>query len=53
MGNDWEPFITIKTFGYEQWLGSEADNLCKRPAITWLPSTDLAAALQAELDKQE
>ncbi len=53
MGNDWAPFITIKTSFYEQWLGSEADNLCKRPAITWLPAKDLAAALQKKIDEQK
>jgi hypothetical protein len=53
MKNDWVPFTTIKTSGYEQMLGSIAESLCQRSAITWSPGSDLAAALQTELGKQK
>jgi hypothetical protein len=32
---EWMPFATIKTSGYEQWLGAQAVGLCQRPSITW------------------
>ena len=47
---EWIPFTTIKTFGYEQWLGFQASALCQRSSITWHTSGDLSALLQTELD---
>jgi hypothetical protein len=46
---EWTPFATIKTSGYEQWLGAQAINFCKGFPITW-DRGDLSSALQARLD---
>jgi hypothetical protein len=40
---EWTPFATIKTSGYEQWLGAQA------ASITW-DKGDLSAVLQSRLD---
>ena len=31
----WIPFVTIKTSGYEQYLGGQATDFCKRSDIAW------------------
>jgi hypothetical protein len=31
----WIAFATIRTSGYEQWLGLQADGWCKRKDIRW------------------
>jgi hypothetical protein len=46
---DWEPFVTIKTSGYEQYLGDQATSFCKRPPITWKEG-DLSSSLQSRFD---
>ena len=46
---DWTPFVTIKTSGYEQWLGDQAARLCKRPSIIW-DKGDLSSSLQSRFD---
>ena len=46
---EWTPFVTIKTSGYEQWLGSQARSLCDRPSMTW-DVGDLSSVLQSRLD---
>jgi hypothetical protein len=46
---EWTPFATIKTSGYEQWLGAQAANYCERSSITW-DEGDLSAVLQSRLD---
>lgn len=46
----WMPFATIKTSGYEQWLGAQAAGLCQRPSITWNKPDDLSPLLQGKLD---
>jgi len=46
---EWLPFATIKTSGYEQWLGAQAAGFCKDSSVTW-DKGDLSAALQSRLD---
>ncbi len=41
----WIPFVTIKTSGYEQYVGTQAQSLCDRPTIQW-NKEDLTATLQ-------
>lgn len=50
--NDGErvPFATIKTSGYEQWVGGQAEGLCRREALTWDGEDDLSPLLQARYD---
>ena len=47
--DQWTPFVTIKTSGYEQWLGAQAKDFCRRSSMVWLDG-DLTSALQARLD---
>jgi len=46
---EWTPFVTIKTSGYEQWLGSQALSYCNRSSMTW-DMGDLSSSLQSRLD---
>jgi hypothetical protein len=46
---EWTPFLTIKTSGYEQWLGAEVTSRCKRPSIIW-EKGDLSTSLQSRFD---
>ena len=46
---EWTPFITIKTSGYEQWVGAQAASLCERSSIVW-EKGDLSSSLQSQLD---
>ena len=46
---EWTPFATIKTSGYEQWLGAQAEGLCKRSPMTW-DKEDLSSTLQSRFD---
>lgn len=46
----WTPFATIKTSGYEQWLGAPAASFCRRSTIVWGDEGDLSASLQSRLD---
>src|SRR5213083_1881046 len=32
---EWTPFVTIKTSGYEQWVGAQAAGFCHRSSIMW------------------
>lgn len=43
----WTPFATIKTSGYEQWLGDT--DYCRRPNIVW-SEEDLSPLLQSRFD---
>lgn len=45
----WTPFVTIRTSGYEQYLGDQAAHFCKRSIIAW-DSGDLSSSLQSRLD---
>lgn len=47
---EWTPFATIKTSGYEQWLGVQAASFCQQPSIIWEDQKDLSASLQSQLD---
>jgi hypothetical protein len=46
---EWTPFATIKTSGYEQWLGDQAVSFCKRPANVWVEG-DFSPSLQSRID---
>lgn len=46
---NWTPFVTIKTSGYEQYLGDQAASFCKRPTIMW-DKRDLSSSLQSRFD---
>jgi hypothetical protein len=43
---EWTPFVTIKTSGYEQWIGTQAAGFCQRPSVTWDKVGDLSSSLQ-------
>ena len=47
---EWTPFATIKTSGYEQWIGAQAAALCQRSSVIWDKAGDLSSALQSRLD---
>ena len=40
------PFVTIKTSGYEQYIGNQTTNWCKNRSVTWDTTKDLASSLQ-------
>jgi transposase len=46
---EWTPFVTIKTSGYEQWLGDQVASRCRRPSIIW-EKEDLSTSLQSRFD---
>ena len=47
---EWTPFATIKTSGYEQWIGTQAANFCQRSSMVWDNVGDLSSSLQSRLD---
>ena len=47
---EWMYFATIKTSGYEQWLGTQARGLCEGSAVVWDSRDDLSSALQRQFD---
>lgn len=47
---EWTPFATIKTSGYEQWLGAQAAGFCKGSSLIWYREGDLSSLLQSRLD---
>ena len=47
---EWVTFATIKTSGYEQWNGSQADAFCQRPSVVWDNGGDLSSSLQSRFD---
>ena len=47
---EWTPFATIKTSGYEQWLGAQAARFCQGSSIIWDKVGDLSSSLQTRLD---
>jgi hypothetical protein len=47
---EWTPFATIKTSGYEQWLGAQAAGYCQRSSMIWDKEGDLSPLLQSRLD---
>jgi len=47
---EWTPFATIKTSGYEQWLGAQAAGFCQGSSVIWDKVGDLSSSLQSRLD---
>jgi hypothetical protein len=47
---EWMPFATIKTSGYEQWIGAQAVGFCQGPSVIWDKEGDLSSSLQSKLD---
>jgi hypothetical protein len=47
---EWVPFATIKTSGYEQWIGSQATGFCQGSSVIWDEVDDLSSSLQSQLD---
>jgi len=50
--SDWVPFVTIKTSGYEQYLGNQAAGFCERLSVVW-EGGDLSLLLQSRFDSLE
>jgi len=47
---EWTPFVTIKTSGYEQYIGVQAAGFCQDSSVTWDQVGDLSSSLQSRLD---
>jgi len=47
---EWVPFATIKTSGYEQWIGGQAVSYCQGASVIWDKEADLSFELQKRLD---
>jgi hypothetical protein len=47
---EWTPFATIKTSGYEQWIGAQAVGFCQGSSVIWDKEGDLSSSLQSRLD---
>lgn len=47
---EWTPFATIKTSGYEQWIGAQATHFCQGSSVIWDTKGDLSSSLQSRLD---
>jgi hypothetical protein len=47
---EWMPFATIKTSGYEQWIGAQAVGFCQSSSLVWDKVGDLSSLLQSRLD---
>ena len=47
---EWVPFATIKTSGYEQLIGAQAEGFCQGSSVTWDQEGDLSSSLQSRLD---
>jgi hypothetical protein len=47
---EWTPFVTLRTSGYEQWLGGQAESWCQPSQVVWDNDGDLSASLQKRLD---
>ena len=45
---EWTPFATIKTSGYEQYVGQTA--YCSDSSLVWATQGDLSTSLQGQLD---
>jgi hypothetical protein len=46
---EWTPFATIKTSGYEQWIGAQAVRYCRGSSVLWDKVGDLSSSLQTRL----
>ena len=47
---EWTPFATIKTSGYEQYIGAQAAGFCQGASVIWDKVGDLSSSLQSRLD---
>jgi len=47
---EWTPFATIKTSGYEQYIGPLAAGFRQDPSVIWDNVDDLSSSLQSRLD---
>jgi hypothetical protein len=47
---EWTPFTTIKTSGYEQWIGAQSAGFCQRSSVIWDNEGGLSPSLQSRLD---
>jgi len=47
---EWTPFVTIKTSGYEQYLGPQAAGFCRDSSVKWNEVGDLSLWLKSRLD---
>lgn len=47
---EWVTFATIKTSGYEQWIGAHAEGFCQYSSVIWDKAGDLSSLLQSRLD---
>ena len=47
---EWTPFTTIKTSGYEQWLGAQAVGFCQNASVILENEGDLSSLLQSRFD---
>lgn len=47
---EWTPFATIKTTGYEQYIGGQTDEYCRRSSFVLDAESDLSSSLQSQLD---
>ena len=47
---EWTPFATIKTSGYEQWIGAQAAVFCQGASVIWDKVGDFSSSLQSRLD---
>lgn len=47
---EWTPFATIKTSGYEQWIGSNALPYCQDAKAIPYKTTDLSSTLKSRFD---
>jgi hypothetical protein len=45
---EWIAFATIRTSGYEQWIG--ATSFCQGSSVIWDQVGDLSSSLQSRLD---
>ena len=46
---EWTPFATIKTSGYEQYIGVQAASFCQGTSVMWDKTGDLSPSLQSQL----
>ena len=47
---EWTPFATVKTSGYEQWIGAQAAGFCQGSSVIWDKVGDVSVSLQDRLD---
>ncbi len=50
VSSQWTPFVTIKTSGYEQYVGDNANGYCQDSSIVWDGVGDLTTLLQNRFD---